>query len=468
MAFDEEEANLEIVAEAMVRDAHPPEGIGDRLPRQRAEFAAHIAQFAALRWPLEFRRRLLEAAVEDARDGGWRELTASTLKALGDVERREARLSQARSRYQEALPIFREIQNRLGEAYTLQALGDLERREDRLTQARSCYQEALPIYREIQNRLGEARLSQARSRYEEALLIFREIQARLGEANTLWALGDLEMREDRLTQARSRYEEALLIFREIQDRLGEANTLRALGDLEMLEDRLTQARSRHGEALPIYREIQDRLGEANTLWALGNLEMREDRLTQARSRYEEALPIYREIQARPGVANTVQAMAVLDSLDGRGDRAVEGFQDALRLHREIGNSLGVRAGWVYLGQHYMRNGQPAEAVLAFEESLSALPRQGDPPGYVTTLKAQHNAFARLSNVTGMLSCLRILADIGAGLEERYTRLLDAIKEQSPNADLASIKAALSADPDAVRRTAVAAVRESLGKDTAEQ
>ena len=248
MAFHQEAANLEAVARAMVGESPPPALDAEELPRRRAEFAVNVDQFASFRWTSSFRRRLLMAGLDDARTGGWGWLEANTLRALGDLERREDRLAEARSRYQEALPLFRQIEDHLGEANTLQALGDLEMREDRLAEARSRYQEALPF--------------------------FRQIEERLGEANTLKALGDLEMREGRLAEARSRYQEALPFFRKIEDRLGEANTLQALGDLEMREGRLAEARSRYQEALPFFRQIEERLGEANTLKALGDLEMR--------------------------------------------------------------------------------------------------------------------------------------------------------------------------------------------------
>ena len=95
---------------------------------------------------------------------------ANTLKALGDLYVRTDRLREAEQSYQAALPIYREIEDRLGEANTLQALGDLYVRTARLREAEQSYQAALPIY--------------------------REIEARLGEANTLQALGDLYVRTD--------------------------------------------------------------------------------------------------------------------------------------------------------------------------------------------------------------------------------------------------------------------------------
>ena len=189
---------------------------------------------------------------------------------------------------------------------------------------------------------------------------------------------------------------------------------------------------------------------------------------QARSRYEEALPIYRDIQARMGEANTVQASALIDSMEGKNDEAVEGFHQALEIHEEIMDGLGVRADLGYLGRHYLRNDRPVEALQAFEASLNALPRAGDPLGYGMSLRGQLEAFAKLENVVGILACLRLLADIGEGLEEPFANLLSAIKEQSADTDFTDLENALATDADSVRRAAVQQViRGSSTEDSSE-
>ncbi|MCC6785767.1 MAG: CHAT domain-containing protein, partial [Planctomycetes bacterium] len=72
-----------------------------------------------------------------------RDLAAPVLQALGDLRRRVDDLEGARAAYEEALPIYREIHDRLGEANTLLALGDLRRRVADLEGARAAYEEAL-------------------------------------------------------------------------------------------------------------------------------------------------------------------------------------------------------------------------------------------------------------------------------------------------------------------------------------
>jgi tetratricopeptide (TPR) repeat protein len=193
--------------------------------------------------------------------------------------------------------------------------------------------------------------------------------------------------------------------------------------------------------------------QAHALKALGDLDLREARLEQARENYLKVLPIFTDIQENIGLANTLKALGNLASIQGETGRAVDMLQRSLDIDTEIQNMLGVRADHGYLGQHFMRNDQPREAALAFEASLQALSKQADPIGYKIAFQGQLDAFAKLNDIIGILACLKVLADMDEGLEERYTGLLNSIKEQNP--DLSELEAALNEDADEVRRQAVA-------------
>jgi tetratricopeptide (TPR) repeat protein len=81
---------------------------------------------------------------------------AAALAGLAAAASMRSRYDEASDLYQQALPIYRETGNRLGEANTLHALGEAASRQSRYDEASDLYQQALPIYREIGNRLGEA------------------------------------------------------------------------------------------------------------------------------------------------------------------------------------------------------------------------------------------------------------------------------------------------------------------------
>ena len=83
-------------------------------------------------------------------------LRANAISSLGDVHVMLAEYGEARERYEQALPIYREIGDRLGEANALFGLGDVHVKLAEYETARPYYAQAQPIYREIGSRYNEA------------------------------------------------------------------------------------------------------------------------------------------------------------------------------------------------------------------------------------------------------------------------------------------------------------------------
>ena len=142
-------------------------------------------------------------------EAGWASketLKAQSLLAQADQYRLSGRNDQARAAYSEARALFKQVEDRLGEANVLTGLGDLESKLGRNDQARVAHTEARALYKQEQNRLGEA--------------------------NVLRGLGHLESKLGRNDQARVAYTEARALYKHVEDRLGEANVLMGLGSLE--------------------------------------------------------------------------------------------------------------------------------------------------------------------------------------------------------------------------------------------
>ena len=132
------------------------------------------------------------------------QLYTTCLKNLGDLYVRTAKLARADSVYQKALPLYRQIEARLGEANTLRALGDLYVRTDQLARADSVYQKALPLYRQIEDRLGEANTlqsmgawyfakgqpEQAIEQYRLAKALYVKLDEKVGQINCAMRLSD--------------------------------------------------------------------------------------------------------------------------------------------------------------------------------------------------------------------------------------------------------------------------------------
>ncbi len=339
-------------------------------------------------------------------------LHAQCMECLGHAHRALSELPQARSRYEEALPIYKAIGARLGEANSLQSVGDVHRDLSELPEARGRYEEALPIYKAIGDRLGEANciqglghvhrafseLPQARRHYEEAIPIYKAIGDRLGEGNCIWSLGDVHREVSELPQARGRYEQALPIYKAIGDRHGEANCIKSLGDVHLALSELPQARGRYEEALTIYKAIGNRLGEANCIQCLGDVHRAVSELSQVRGRYEEALLIYKAIGDRLGEANCIKSLGDVHRALPELPQARGRYEEALPIFKAIGDRLGEAACLVGVGTILAESGDLATARSMYGRAGSIYEEIGVP----TEMASVHDNLGRLCLREGKL------------------------------------------------------------------
>lgn len=236
------------------------------------------------------------------------------------------------------------------EGVCLTYLGHLHRRLGDHEQARSCYEQALAIAREVGNRQGEsANLhnlgllakqrganDDARRLYEQALAIMRKLGNRAGEGRALTSLGILAGEQSNFELARRDYEQALAIARDVKDRVSEAAGLVNLGDLAVAEGDLPLAQRTFDEALLLARAIGNRNIECWTLIELAELARLAGRLSDAGRLLDEARTINRLLGSRDREAFLSSATARLLWDQGQSDAARLSLAQALAIFEAIG------------------------------------------------------------------------------------------------------------------------------------
>ena len=229
----------------------------------------------------------------------------------------EGQQEEAERLYGEALSVYQQIGDRLGEANVQKARGDVARMQDRYEEAERLYGEALPLYRQV----GDGR----------------------GQANAQQARGDVALMQARYEEAERLYGEALPLYRQIGDRLGQASVQKARGDVALVQDRYEEAERLYGQALPLYRQIGSRLGEANVQKGRGDVARMQDRYEEAEQLYGEALLLYRQIGSRLGEAGALFSMGRLArATPGKDEEARWRFTEAARIYTAIGDTEWAR------------------------------------------------------------------------------------------------------------------------------
>ena len=95
--------------------------------------------------------RELLAAIERLRGDGQSSALATTLRQLGEAERKSGDRASARKHYEEAVGILRRRPDSLLLAHTVRHLGDVYRDLGEMPLARLCCEEALTLYRSHPN-----------------------------------------------------------------------------------------------------------------------------------------------------------------------------------------------------------------------------------------------------------------------------------------------------------------------------
>ncbi|MBD2428162.1 CHAT domain-containing tetratricopeptide repeat protein [Phormidium sp. FACHB-1136] len=354
-------------------------------------------------------RVLMPAALAQSTEA--RKAEADRLLDQGVEQYNVSQFREALQSWEQALAIYRDIQDRGGEGAALGNLGNAYDSLGDYHQAIDFQEQALTIFREIGDRSGEGSAlgnlgatynslgdyRQAIDFHEQSLAIAREIDNRGGEGAALGNLGNAYLSLGDYRQAIDFHEQALTTFRELGDRGGEGTALGSLGNAYLSLGDYRQAIDFHEQRLVIARELGDRGGEGG---ALGNLGLAYDSLgdyRQAIDFQDQALTIFREIGDRGGEGGALANLGnAYDSL-GNYRQAIDFHEQALTIFREIGDRRGEGSALGNLGATYNSLGDYRRAIDFYEQHLVIAREIGDRGGEGNALGNLGNAYDSLGD-----------------------------------------------------------------------
>jgi DNA-binding SARP family transcriptional activator/tetratricopeptide (TPR) repeat protein len=246
----------------------------------------------------------------------------------------------------------------------------------RYAEARRSGEQALVLYRQADDRAGEAQalrelgfLHWSAGDYSTALIYVREaltLHRRLGdvdgEATALHNLAEIHRSLGSPRQALAQYEAALNLHWARQDRrrqgltlYGMAHALRQLGDFD-------QALVRYHGALDHCRASGDRLMTSRVHHALASLHWEAGAPDQALEHIHQALSISQEIGYGPGIAHGLIALSDIQAQRGDVEVAREHLQEAMTWLRLTEDQAGLAQAQARLG--VLEKGTPEELAAS--------------------------------------------------------------------------------------------------------
>ncbi|UWU50264.1 CHAT domain-containing tetratricopeptide repeat protein [Limnospira platensis] len=335
----------------------------------------------------------LYRAVEDR--GG----EATTLNNIGAVYYSLGEKQTALDYYNQSLPLSRAVEDRRGEARTLNNIGRVYDSLGEKQTALDYYNQALPLFRAVGDRGGEAATlhniggvysdlgekQTALDYYNQALPLSRAVEDRRGEATTLTGIGAVYSDLGEKQTALDYYNQALPLRRAVEDRGGEATTLSNIGGVyDSLGEKQT-ALDYYNQALPLSRAVEDRGGEATTLNNIGLVYSDLGEKQTALDYLNQALPLYRAVEDRGGEATTLSNIGgVYDSL-GEKQTALDYYNQALPLSRAVEDRRGEARTLNNIGGVYDSLGEKQTALDYLNQALPLSRAVGDRGGEANTL-----------------------------------------------------------------------------------
>jgi CHAT domain-containing protein/Tfp pilus assembly protein PilF len=298
---------------------------------------------------------------------------------------------QAIEKYEQALPLFRALNDRPMETYALNLAGLLYHSFGELPKALEYYSRALPISRATGDAVREASLlnnigsvydilgepHKALEHFEQAQALWQKLDLRDPQGNTLNNIGLVYFNLGELQKALEYYNQALPLRRAGSNRGREADTLDNLGQLYVALGELPRALEQHQQALNLRQSVKDIRGEANTRHLIGFAYAASGNMAKAQEYFNQALPMWKAVGDRRGESFSLRYLGIVHSAPGSYERALEYLQQALELQRALKAQREQSITLHIIGDVYGSSGQLEKAMSYYKEALPLSQAVGD-------------------------------------------------------------------------------------------
>jgi tetratricopeptide (TPR) repeat protein len=244
---------------------------------------------------------------------------ANVLLGTGTVARMQGDYARADECYNQALPLYRQLNDMRSVANTLNNLGMLAKRLDNYEQAYSFLEEGLTLYRQQQNTPGVA-----------------GILNNLG----LVALGQLKYE-----QAIIWLKESLELKRQSGNPVDLISALGNLGLVYLLKRAYNRAEGFFMEALQISRQLSNQQTIAICFTYLAHIAYGRDEWDDALVLFKQALLLLQELGDKPDMEEALSGMAALAVMREDYGRAARLFGAVARLRKDMGNTGDLALQW---------------------------------------------------------------------------------------------------------------------------
>ena len=306
-------------------------------------------------------------------------------------------------------PTAPEKRDRAGEAAGLAAQGRALLASD-AEKAQALYEKALPLYREIGDRAGEAQCllslgncaarrrqtPLALERFEAARKLYQEINDFGGQALALWTTGSVYQDSGQAGRAMPCFEQSAALFARANDPKRQAKALVSLSRAYLEQRDAANGLKYLEQARPLSEAAGDRDTETVILFNLAGIYAYQNDYHKAIAAYQQVLPLLEADGNKGRIASCCNNLGLLTWRVGDFLKSLEYLTRAVALAQDAGDSAALATAQDHLAADYAYLGQQ-DAALEWElKSLQASEASG-------SLRLKADAYINLARIYGQMS-----------------------------------------------------------------
>ncbi|KAG9019439.1 copper transport protein ctr1 [Tulasnella sp. 427] len=288
---------------------------------------------------------------------------ANALVGLASI-RSLANGSEAAALYLEATQIYERLGDNAGMLTSLSALGELYRTQAKFSEAEASYARAQEICARTGNELGTANalvglgvtyksqhnLLPAEDKLKEAIKLHDRLGDSIGKANALNGLGDLYLTLGMFPEAEGLFSKAIAISDGLSYEPGRGTAYLGLGISNRAQGNYPATEGFFVRALDVYTRINNVAGKAQSLNELGQTYVAQGRYNEAEMCYSDALAYFRQSGQGVGTASTLLSLGHVSMARIDFFGAEEKLKEAKAMFTLIGHPDGKNSAEKYLAQ----------------------------------------------------------------------------------------------------------------------
>lgn len=347
-------------------------------PEVAARLDEGLAEADRLRaaWRLDEALQRYEAIVTDATAANARRHLAAALWGRGRIQGFQTNREAAKASHEQALTIYRELNDAPGEAMASRDLG--------------------------MNLLQLAEYDAARKMLDRAI----ELHTQLGDVAGLATSYNNLVRSVERSSEKDRFRElAFRYAREAGDKHAECSVMHEWGDEVFQIGDFIQAKEKLTTALACFESLGELSDAGRVLTSLGRLQRAHGQLGSAMDHYQRALEMQLRYQAAGrwgprgpdplGIVQSYNAIAVTYTYMGHFVEALAYYEKALAQAREIKSELTINFLLGQIGGYYLGLAEFEKAAALLEPTLTQTQRAGNLP---IRLRQLSDAYAGLGQL----------------------------------------------------------------------